>query len=225
MENKFLEKLLQKNFNWTDEEKLELCQILSKSVKTNIETLFCKEIKDFVDILGLDMKIQVQYEKGKTDIDVKLVEKEEGKQPFSFKSDPDKVIIGHSTRPIIKIGALAEERARAKSRTRYGKQLIEVTLPDGEIIFNKNVTKTFVDFVNKVGAERIKQLNIVCRGRNVVLDYSEMNEADIKRGRCKPLEKDNLYCYADTKNIEKYDVMQEIIKRLDLNIKIKIIEA
>lgn len=99
-----------------------------------------------------------------------------------------------------------------------GRQKIKVSFPDGRIIQPNKVLETIVEVVKYAGPERVRDLNIIVCGDNLVLKNPKHRY--IKA--CKPVGNEWLVNTCSS-TPSKYEQIMFISERLNLNIKAEII--
>lgn len=92
---------------------------------------------------------------------------------------------------------------------------IRVTFPDGRVIFPSKVLEALVEVVKYAGAERVRELGIICCGDNLILK----NPAPRYEKPCKPVGNGWL-CNTCSDTGTKYAQITEISKKLNLNLNV-----
>lgn len=95
---------------------------------------------------------------------------------------------------------------------------IRVTFPDGRVIFPSKVLEALVEVVKYAGAERVRELGIVCCGDNLILK----NPAPRYEKPCKPVGNGWL-CNTCSDTGSKFAQITEISKRLALWLKVELL--
>ena len=95
---------------------------------------------------------------------------------------------------------------------------IRVTFPDGRVIFPSKVLEALVEVVKYAGAERVRELGIVCCGDNLILK----NPAPRYEKPCKPVGNGWL-CNTCSYTGSKFAQITEISKRLALGLKVELL--
>lgn len=95
---------------------------------------------------------------------------------------------------------------------------IRVTFPDGRVIFPSKVLEALVEVVKYAGAERVRELGIVCCGDNLILK----NPAPRYEKPCKPVGNGWL-CNTCSDTGSKFAQTTEISKRLALGLKVELL--
>ena len=107
-----------------------------------------------------------------------------------------------------------KEEFQKKTSSRY---IIRVICPNGKEFCSNFVWKTLVDVVIYAGAERVKKLNIICMGDNLV--SSRLNSNKIYRTGQKDIGKGLYVCTFSSTDV-KYKQIEIINKELRLGLKI-----
>lgn len=98
---------------------------------------------------------------------------------------------------------------------------IRIEYPDGHIDTNSNVWQLFVDCIMWIGPERVQSLNIYIRGTAIVsTDLSPHKEI---RKRQRSIGK-GIYICTYSKTIEKYRCLNYINSKLNIGLKVKLVE-
>lgn len=103
---------------------------------------------------------------------------------------------------------------RAKATQRY---IISVIYPDGHVDCQRKVAQTFLNVVNYAGPEKVKGLNIICNGYNIVTNPMEVDERYVARLYETCVKGQYLLTNSDTEH--KLGYMQRISKELGLGLK------
>ncbi len=93
---------------------------------------------------------------------------------------------------------------------------IRVTFPDKISIFHEKVVDTFVEVIEKIGPENIKNLGIIQNGIAMISD-----QKDSIYGKAQKLIPPNFYIMTHSSTKEKIRQLHEINERLNLGIKIE----
>ena len=105
------------------------------------------------------------------------------------------------------------------SSSRY---IIRVKYPNGSVFCSNWVWETLVDVINYAGPERVRQLNIICMGDNLVSPY--LNNNPKYRSAQKELGRGLYVCtYSSTET--KYNQIERINESLRLGLKIEKVNA
>ena len=106
----------------------------------------------------------------------------------------------------------SQEESLKRSSSRY---IIHVKYPNGSEFSSNLVWETLVDVVNYAGAERVKQLNIVCMGDNLV--SSRLNDNPLYRSAQKDIGRGLYVCtYSSTET--KFKQIERINQELQLGL-------
>lgn len=109
----------------------------------------------------------------------------------------------------------SQEESLKRSSSRY---IIHVKYPNGSEFSSNLVWETLVDVVNYAGAERVKQLNIVCMGDNLV--SSRLNDNPLYRSAQKDIGRGLYVCtYSSTET--KFKQIERINQELHLGLVVK----
>lgn len=95
---------------------------------------------------------------------------------------------------------------------------IRVTFPDGRVICPSKVLEALIEVVKYAGADRVRALNIICCGDNLIL----RNPAPRYERPCKPVGNGWL-CNTCSDTGTKYAQINEISNRLGLGLKAELI--
>lgn len=106
-----------------------------------------------------------------------------------------------------------------KSRKRRKRQKLKITLENGNIICEPQAADTLVNFIKIVGCSRIMGLNIIFRSYNLVTSKWHPKY----QNSMKPLG-DGLYVNTNSSTEEKYRIVTDIAARLNLNVRVEIVE-
>ena len=107
------------------------------------------------------------------------------------------------------------EESQKRSSSRY---IIRVKYPNGSEFCSNLVWETLVDVVMYAGAERVKQLNIICMGDNLV--SSHLNNNIIYRSAQKDIGR-GLYVCSYSSTEVKYKQIERINQELHLGLKVE----
>lgn len=95
------------------------------------------------------------------------------------------------------------------------RQIIQVTYPDGRIFCSNLVWETLVDVVKYAGPEKVRELNIICMGDNLISPYP--NENPIYRAAQKDLGNGLYVCTYSSTDV-KYKQIEKINQECQLNL-------
>lgn len=95
------------------------------------------------------------------------------------------------------------------------KQKIKVIFPTGETICNENVTDTFVETITRIGIERVRSLNLI--------KYKTPFVSNSKNPLYSQRRINKYYLLVNFSTKVKFDILQEINKKLNLGLKIELI--
>ena len=95
---------------------------------------------------------------------------------------------------------------------------IRVTFPDGRVIFPSKVLEALVEVVKYAGAERVRDLGIICCGDNLILK----NPAPRYQKPSKPVD-NGWYCNTCSDTSTKFTQITEISNRLGLNLFVELV--
>lgn len=104
------------------------------------------------------------------------------------------------------------------TKTGSGRYVIRVKYPNGSEFSSNLVWKTLVDVVNYAGPERVRRLNIICMGDNLV--SSQLNENPIYRSGQKSIGR-GLYVCTYSSTDTKYKQIERISQELHLGLKVE----
>lgn len=103
-----------------------------------------------------------------------------------------------------------EEKQEESQKKRGSRYIIRVKYPDGRVFESNLVWETLVDVIKYAGPEKVKQLNIICMGDNLV--SSRLNENPIYRSAQKEIGRGLYVCtYSST------DIKFKQIVRINLD--------
>lgn len=106
-----------------------------------------------------------------------------------------------------------EEEKEEPQKKRASRYIIRVKYPDGRVFDSNLVWETLVDVIQYAGPERVKQLNIICMGDNLV--SPRLNENPIYRSAQKEIDRGLYVCtYSST------DIKFKQIVRINLDCKL-----
>ncbi len=110
---------------------------------------------------------------------------------------------------------------RRASQQRVGKRKpnthLRITMSDGTVFCNeKDATDTFCDVLQEIGLLRVRQLEIMPSGINLISTSKDKNRQQRKVGE--------FYIFTNRSTSQKADQLQEISDRLHLNMKIEVLE-
>lgn len=110
---------------------------------------------------------------------------------------------------------------RRASQQRVGKRKpnthLRITMSDGTVFCNeKDATDTFCDVLQEIGLLRVRQLEIMPSGINLISTSKDKNRQQRKMGE--------FYIFTNRSTSQKADQLQEISDRLHLNMKIEVLE-
>lgn len=107
---------------------------------------------------------------------------------------------------------------KPKVPNQSGASVFKITYPDGRLEIYDSFLESFIHFVQDVGPERIRELNIVILGSNMITEYSGINKKYQKL--YKPVGYD-LYLNTAPGTQKKYEIMTYISQALNLGIRIE----
>lgn len=107
---------------------------------------------------------------------------------------------------------------KPKVPNQSGASVFKVTYPDGTIEIYDSFLESFVHFIQDVGPERIKDLNIILLGTNMITNHAGINKKYQKL--YKPVGYD-LYVNTAPGTQKKYEIMTYISQVLNLGIRIE----
>ena len=114
--------------------------------------------------------------------------------------------------PDIKRRAAQNRSGERKPNTR-----LRVTMADGTVIYNeKDATDTFCEVLERIGLWRVRQLEIMPSGNNLVSTSKDENRQQRKVG--------DFYIFTNRSTKDKAKQLKEISNRLGLNMKIEIVD-
>ena len=105
-----------------------------------------------------------------------------------------------------------QEESVKRSSSRY---IIHVKYPNGSEFSSNLVWETLVDVVNYAGPERVKQLNIICMGDNLV--SSRLNDSPIYRAAQKDIGRGLYVCTYSSTDV-KFKQIERINRELQLGL-------
>ena len=110
---------------------------------------------------------------------------------------------------------------RRAAQIRVGKRKpnthLRITMPDGTVIFNeKDATDTFCKVLQRIGLMRVRQLEIMPSGINLVSTSKDENRQQRKVGE--------FYIFTNRSTKQKAEQLEEISDRLGLNLKIEVVD-
>ena len=105
-----------------------------------------------------------------------------------------------------------QEESVKRSSARY---IIHVKYPNGSEFSSNLVWETLVDVVNYAGPERVKQLNIICMGDNLV--SSRLNDSPIYRAAQKDIGRGLYVCTYSSTDV-KFKQIERINRELQLGL-------
>ena len=139
------------------------------------------------------------------------------KNAVTITNDQDKEKVDSDQEDIIKNDANDGHKTRhTKSKLRVK---IRVIFPDGTEIYHKKVADTFVEAIQKIGAEKIKKLNLLLNGIPIVSD-----KKDEFYGKSQRLIPPNYFIMTHSSTPGKIKCLYEINERLNSGMKIEEIE-
>lgn len=110
---------------------------------------------------------------------------------------------------------------RRASQQRVGKRKpnthLRITMPNGKVFYNeKDATDTFCAVLQEIGLLRVRQLEIMPSGINLISTSKDENRQQRKVGE--------FYIFTNRSTRQKADQLQEISDRLHLNLKIEVLD-
>jgi len=175
----------------------------SESIVEIISEKLLQKIKLTEPTFKIDSNDLKSFTKGKIEELFELTEDEEeiteekNNEPTSDFSDVKDVIFGR--------------RNAGKAREK-----ISVTFPDGTKIAARKVVETFVETIIKIGAEKVKTLNIAWSGVDLISLTKDDYYQQHKSGK--------YWIMTHSSTQTKMKVLNEINEKLQLNLKIEIVE-
>ncbi len=96
-------------------------------------------------------------------------------------------------------------------------QVIKVSMPDGSVIFNsKNGTDTFCKVLERIGLNRVHDLENIKSGINIVSNVKDPNRRQHQIG--------NFYIFTNLSTRDKKQVLDRIAKELQIDMKVEIVK-
>lgn len=115
-----------------------------------------------------------------------------------------------------------EEDEKADQSGTYTKRHLQVVFPNGEIIEHNNSTTTLLEVINKIGPSKVEALNILISGYKLI---SKTPISDDKGyGQSQRSIKDGYLVLTKFSTDAKLTKIQEISDKLNLGLKVKVIE-
>lgn len=115
-----------------------------------------------------------------------------------------------------------EEDEKADQSGTYTKRHLQVVFPNGEIIEHNNSTTTLLEVINKIGPSKVEALNILISGYKLI---SKTPITDDKGyGQSQRSIKDGYLVLTKFSTDAKLAKIQEISNKLNLGLKVKVIE-
>lgn len=140
-------------------------------------------------------------------------------EPISVRISRKRNLSDLSEATILTPDPVPEIKRRA-AQTRIGKRkpntYLRVTMPNGKVYCNeKDATDTFCDVLQAVGLIRVRQLEIMPSGINLVSTSKDKNRQQRKI--------DGFYIFTNRSTRQKADQLEEISKRLGVKMKIEVV--
>ncbi len=140
-------------------------------------------------------------------------------EPISVRISRKRNLSDLSEATILTPDPVPEIKRRA-AQTRIGKRkpntYLRVTMADGKVYCNeKDATDTFCDVLQAVGLMRVRQLEIMPSGINLVSTSKDENRQQRKVG--------GFYIFTNRSTRQKADQLEEISKRLGVKMKIEVV--
>ncbi len=140
-------------------------------------------------------------------------------EPISVRISRKRNLSDLSEATILTPDPVPEIKRRA-AQTRIGKRkpntYLRVTMEDGKVYCNeKDATDTFCDVLQAVGLMRVRQLEIMPSGINLVSTSKDENRQQRKVS--------GFYIFTNRSTRQKADQLEEISKRLGMKMKIEVI--
>lgn len=140
-------------------------------------------------------------------------------EPISVRISRKRNLSDLSEATILTPDPVPEIKRRA-AQTRIGKRkpntYLRVTMADGKVYCNeKDATDTFCDVLQAVGLMRVRQLEIMPSGINLVSTSKDENRQQRKVG--------GFYIFTNSNTRKKADQLEEISKRLGVKMKIEVV--
>lgn len=111
-------------------------------------------------------------------------------------------------------GCLHEENKTSKKKS----NIIRIVFPDGRIVEERNVSKTYCEFIKFVGAKEVNLLGIYHAGVNIV-----STDLDSKYASYQKAIGDGWYVMTNSSTFLKYQDIKEIIDNYSLDIKVSLV--
>lgn len=106
----------------------------------------------------------------------------------------------------------AEPPIRQTGITRQNAGDLTVVMEDGQEICHVRVSETFVEVIEKIGVERVKNLDLILNGIPLISTYKHPTYSQTESG--------NYYITTHCNTTTKIERLKEIMRRLNLNFKV-----
>ena len=107
-----------------------------------------------------------------------------------------------------------------KGDTKQKQIILKVTTPDGKVFAHRKVLQTLVDVVQYAGIEKVKELNIIVCGDNIILDADSINP---RYATATKYVDNGLYVNTCSSTTNKANIIQQISDSLGLNLTVETI--
>ncbi len=114
------------------------------------------------------------------------------------------------------IPGLKKRNKQQRGANKVPTQVLKVTMPDGSVIYNeKNGTDTFCKVIERLGLMRVRNLNIMLSGVNLVSTTKDPNRQQHKV--------DGLYIFTNRSTTDKKKILDQIAVALNQNITVEVV--
>ncbi len=107
-----------------------------------------------------------------------------------------------------------QRNKQKKSGTRQPNKTLVVTMQDGTVFNDKKTADTYCKVIQRIGLERVRNLNIMASGLNIVSTSKDPHRQQKKVG--------GYFLFTTTSTNKKADILRRIAGRLNLYLKIEV---
>ncbi len=112
------------------------------------------------------------------------------------------------------VPAYHKRSKQQRNGVRTPNKSLVVTLEDGTVLDDSNATNTFCEVIRRIGLVRVRSLEILASGINIVSTSNDPNRQQRQIG--------DFFVFTNRSTTQKADILKEIANRLNLNITVEV---
>lgn len=139
--------------------------------------------------------------------------------PISLRisRDPHLADLGNAVQLVL--DDVPEFRKRSKQQrkgSRHPNTVIKVVMENGSVVFDpRNATNTFCEVIQQIGIVKVRGLDIIVSGMNIVSTSFDPNRQQRKVG--------DFYIFTNISTAKKAELLREISQKLNLSMKVEVV--